>query len=125
MIVDRRNLLKALPVVATAALTNPSILAAPQASSVKLTLEPAGTPSFRPLQEATLHIAGRGWENGTIVVVDGAGREYLREKANTAFKFKIGGALGKQTARVLDKSGAIIGQLDLLVDCSTELNDEG
>jgi hypothetical protein len=125
---DRRNLLKALPVAASAALASPSLLAVPQTGSVKLNLEPAGATSFRPLQEATLHISGSGWENGangTIILIDGAGREYLRQKASSAFTFAVGGALGRQTARLLDRNGAIAGELDFVVDCSTELNDEG
>ena len=129
MIVDRRNILKALPVAASAALANPSLFATPQASRIKLTLEPTleslSSPSFRPLQAATLHTAGSGWENATVVVVDGAGREYMRERASSTFKFTIGGALGRQTARVLNQSGATIGELNFPVDCSTELNDEG
>jgi hypothetical protein len=125
MILDRRNILKALPVAASAALANPSLLATPKASSVKLTLEPASATAFRPLLNATLHIAGSGWENATAVIVDGAGREYVREKTSSTFKFTIGGALGRQIARVVDKNGATIGELSFLVDCSTELNDEG
>ena len=125
LILDRRNILKALPLAASAALTTPSILAASQTDSVKLILDPADVEHFRPLQKATLHLAGRGWENGTIVVVDGSGREYLRERASNAFAFVIGGALGRQTVRVLDNNAKLAAELSFLVDCSTELNDEG
>jgi hypothetical protein len=124
MIVDRRNVLKALPLAASAALTNPLSFAEPLAR-VPLTLEPAGTTSFRPLQNATLHIAGDGWQNAIFVVADGAGREYVRGKASSAFSFTIGGALGRQTARLLDSHGVIAGEIDFLVDASTELTDEG
>jgi hypothetical protein len=125
MIVDRRNLLKALPLAASAALTNPLSFAGPQARAVPLTLEPAGTTTLRPLQEATLHIAGDGWQNAIVVVADGAGREYVRRKASNAFTFTIGGALGRQTARLLDSHGVIAGEAGFLVDGSTELKDEG
>jgi hypothetical protein len=95
MIVDRRNVLKALPLAASAALTNPLSFAGPQARAVPLTLEPAGTTTLRPLQEATLHIAGDGWQNAIVVVADGAGREYVRRKASSAFTFTIGGPVRK------------------------------
>ena len=102
MIVDRRHVLKALPLAASAALTNPSAFAEPQARAVQLTIEPAATTSLRPLQEATLHIADDGWHNAVVVVLDGAGREYVRKKAISVFPFTIGGALGRQIVRVLD-----------------------
>jgi hypothetical protein len=125
IIVDRRILLKTLPLAATAAASNPALLAAPRDSSVKLTLEPSGAECFRPLQKATLHIEGRGWENGAVVVFDGAGREYLHEKASSVFTFAIGGGLGRQTARLLDSKGTLAAELDFQVDCLTELDDEG
>ncbi len=125
MIVDRRNVLKALPLAASAALTNPLSFAGPQARAVPLTLEPAGSTTLRPLQEATLHIAGDGWQDAIVVVADGAGREYVRRKASNAFTFTIGGALGRQTARLLDSHGVIAGEAGFLVDGSTELKDEG
>jgi hypothetical protein len=123
--VNRREVLKALPFATTAALSNPAGLAEAQAKAVQLTLEPAGTPSLRPLQNATLHIAGDGWKNATIVVLDGAGRAYVRRKASSAVNFTIGGALGRQTARLLDSNGATAGESSFLVDCSTELSDDG
>jgi hypothetical protein len=125
VIVNRREVLKALPFATSAALSNPSGLAEAQAKIVELTLEPAGTGSLSPLQNATLHIAGDGWQNATVVVLDGSGREYLRRKASSASTFTVGGALGRQTARLLDTSGAIAGETNFLVDASTELKDEG
>jgi hypothetical protein len=121
---DRRNLLKSLPMAATAALAPYSLDANERTSRVMLGIEPAGA-SFRPLQQVTLHLSGNGWENGTIILQDGAGREYLRGKARAAFPFTIGGALGRQTARLLNPEGAIAGELEFTVDCSTQLNDEG
>lgn len=122
---DRRDILKILPAAASAVVNSPSLLAASQTSNVKLVLEPANAVSLRPLQNVTLHISGTGWEGGTIVLSDGAGREYRREKANLTVTFTIGCALGRQTVRLLDKNGAVSAELDFIVDCSTELNDEG
>jgi hypothetical protein len=123
--VNRREVLKALPFATSAALSNPSGLAEARAKTVQLTLEPTGTGSLRPLQNATLHIAGDGWQNATVVVLDGAGREYVRGQANGAFLFTVGGALGRQTARLLDAHGAVAAEAGFMVDCSTELSDEG
>jgi len=122
---DRRALLKTIPVAASAVLSWPTAPVEAQTGRTKLSIEPAGTPSYRPLQKVTLHLAGSGWEGGTIVLHDGAGREYVREKARGEFSFTIGGALGRQTARLLDAHGAIAGEMEFTVDCSTTLNDEG
>jgi len=110
---------------ASAALAWPSLQAQPQLQTASLRIEPADVMSFLPLQQAILHITGSGWENGTIILLDGAGHEYLREKARSDFPFTIGGALGRQTARLLDQQGAIAGELEFIVDCSTQLHDEG
>ncbi|MGO9336970.1 MAG: hypothetical protein ACLPY1_05620 [Terracidiphilus sp.] len=122
---DRRNLLKMLPVAASAALTSQSLRVESQTGHPKLSIEPAGDPFFRPLQKAILQISGSGWENGTLLILDGAGREYVREKAGGAIPFAIGGALGRQTARLVDERGAVAAELEFVVDCSTQLNDEG
>jgi hypothetical protein len=122
---DRRNLLKTLPVAASAALAWPFVQAQSQPGTATLSLEPAGVAFFRPLEQVTLRIAGSGWENGTIVILDGAGHEYLREKAGSALPFTVGGALGRQVARVLDQHGSVAGELEFTVDCSTQVNDEG
>ncbi|MGD0731196.1 MAG: hypothetical protein ABR956_08025 [Terracidiphilus sp.] len=124
MILDRRNMLKILPAAASVAVASPSLLAQTKKRSAQLHLEPAGVSSFSPLQQVTLHVAGDSL-TGTVVLLDGAGREYLRKKASAAFPFTIGGALGWQTARLLDEQGAIAGELEFMVDCSTQLDDEG
>ena len=125
MILDRRNVLKILPAAASVAIANPSLLAETQKRSAVLNIEPPAAPSLSPLQKAVLHVSSSAWETGTIVLLDGAGREYLRAKASAAFPFVIGGALGMQTARLLDAHGAVAAELEFLVDCSTQLNDEG
>ncbi len=121
----RRHLLKTLPVAASAALACPSAQAKSQTGSATLSLEPSPVAPFRPLEQATLHIAGAGSEYRTVVLLDGAGHEYLRAKAADKLPFTIGGALGRQVARLLDEHGAIAAELEFAVDCSTELNDEG
>lgn len=123
---NRRQLLKSLPLAASAALARPSLLGQSQTGSIKLTLEPADASLFQPLQQAILHISGRSAEEtGTVLILDGAGREYVRGEERGIFPFTVGGALGRQTARLLDKHGSIAGELEFTVDCSTQLNDEG
>ena len=122
---DRRDVLKALPWAASAALTNPSGFADSGARSLQLSIQPAGVPSLRPLQDATLHIAGNPEHSAVVVVLDGAGREYFRRNVSSTVNFTIGGALGRQTVRVIDASGAIAAETSFAVDCSTELTDAG
>jgi hypothetical protein len=122
---DRRNLLKTLPAAASAALTWSNLQAKSQTGSVTLSLGGTGVATYRPLQQVILQIAGNAWQGGTISVLDGAGHEYLRANANSALSFTIGGALGRQVARLLDERGAITGELAFAVDCSTHVDDEG
>jgi hypothetical protein len=121
---DRRHPLKTLPVAASVALAWPSAQAKSQTGSATLSLEPAPVTPFRPLEQATLRINCAGSERGTVVLLDGAGHEYLRVKAADKLLFTIGGALGRQVARLLDEHGAIAAELEFAVDCSTRLNDE-
>ncbi len=118
MKMDRRKMLKVLPAMAGGALAGPARLSA---SSVSIRLEPSGQESYRPLQE----ISVSGVESGTIEVADGEENRYLRSKAKDPFKFKIGGALGTQTVRVLDSEGKLIGSRGFRVDCVTEVTEEG
>ena len=122
---DRRNLLKIIPIAASTAIARPSLLAQSQAPHATLSLEAGGVAPFRPLQQAILHVSEGEWENGTVLLLDGAGHEYVRGNAKSAFSFTIGGALGRQTARLLHKDGSIAGELEFTVDCSTQINDEG
>ena len=121
---DRRELLKALPIAASAALAWPAAQAQSHAGTVRLEIEAANGPLL-PLQKATLHIEGSNWQNGTVVVLDGAGREYLRGTPATEFRFTIGGALGRHSARLLDAHGSVLAEAHFSVDCSTKINDEG
>ena len=94
---DRRNLLKIIPIAASTAIARPSLFAQPQARHATLSIEPRGGAPFRPLQRAILHISEGEWENGTVLLLDGAGHEYARGNAKSVFPFTIGGALGRQT----------------------------
>jgi hypothetical protein len=123
--IPRRNLLKALPLAASGALTSPLQFAEAQAHAVLLTLQPADATTYHPLQQVTLHLAGAGWQNATVVISDGAGRSYLRRQAGSAFSFAVGGALGRHTVQLLDANGANLGETSFQVDASTQLNDEG
>jgi hypothetical protein len=122
---DRRDLLKILPIAATAGLASPASQANPHAGNVTLRFEPTGRGRFFPLEKATVHVSGSGWEGGAILLLDGAGREYLRAKAAADFSFTVGGALGRHTARLEDENGAIVAEADFNVDCSTRIDDEG
>ena len=121
---DRRELLKALPVAASAALAWPAAEAQSQTSTARLEIKPANRP-FLPLQKTTLQIAGTNWQNGTVIVVDGAGREYVRHKPGPELSFTIGGALGRHSARLLDEHGSVVAETFFSVDCSTQIKDEG
>jgi hypothetical protein len=122
---ERRNILKFLPVAATAAVASPSLLAGAHAPNFLLALEPAGMPSMLPLQEIKVHLAGQGLEGCSLVVIDGAGREYHRTKAENSHSFLVGGALGRHTVQLLDSKSATVAEASFRVDCSTELHDEG
>ncbi len=117
MNIDRRDVLKILPAMAGGALAGSVPLSA---AGVALRLEPAGQDSYRPLQEVTVH----GVQTGTLLVSDGEGNPYVREKARDPFPFKIGGALGTHSVKALDSEGAEAGSLSFRVDCRTEIKDE-
>ena len=116
MSIDRRSVLQILPAVVSSALARPTdlFLAVSQ-----LRLEPAeGT--CKPLQTITL----RGAQTGIVVVSDGAGQPYVRQPARDPVQFKVGGALGTHTVRVLDAPGTVAGPVSFEVDCATEIRDE-
>jgi len=117
MNIDRRDMLKVIPAMAGGALAGSTQAAASPAS---LRLEPIGLDSYRPLQEVTV----RGVQTATLLVTDGAGFPYVREKAQDPFKFKIGGELGIHNIVALDAQGAVMGSTKFRVDCRTEIKDE-
>ena len=122
---DRRKILKTLSVAASAAFANSPVLTASESRNVQLMLEPSGTTPVKPLQEMTVHLSGSGWDGCFLVVLDGAGQEYQRAKATEKFTFVTGGALGRQNVRLIEKNGTVASEVSFVVDCSTELKDEG
>ena len=118
MDIDRRDLLKLLPVAAGGALADSAQVSPP---ATQLRLEPSIGEPYKPLQEVTVI----GGETGTFVVADGTGSEYVREKASQPFRFRIGGALGTHTVTLLDPSGKPSASVRFTVDCRTEIRDAG
>lgn len=118
MSIDRRSVLKIIPVVAGRALAG----SVPLFESIpRLHIELPPGVACRPLDEIKLH----GAEHGTIVVEDGTGNVYVHEAARDPFSFKVAGALGMHTASLRDAHGAVIAFLPFEVDCRTEIHDEG
>ena len=62
---------------------------------------------------------------GTIVVKDGAGREYVRMNASPSLDFIAGGASGKQTILLIDKNGKAIGNSTFTLEANTNIDDGG
>lgn len=118
MSIDRRDLLKLLPVAVGGALADSAQVLA---STAQLRLEPNTGEPWKPLQGVEVH----GGETGTFVVVDAAGNEYIRARASQPFRFRIGGALGIHTVTLLDVSGEPSASARFSVDCRTEIRDEG
>ena len=116
--IDRRDLLKLLPVAVGGTFAHSAQV---PASAAQLRLEPAPQELWKPLQEVEVH----GGEAGTFVVVDAAGNEYIRARASQPFRFRIGGALGTHTVTLLDSSGEPSASARFSVDCRTEIRDEG
>jgi len=123
--VDRRKILKSLPLAASAALASPSNLAIAEKQEFQLSIEPSMDAPFRPLQQAILHLTGNGCGDTSLIVQDGEGREYYRAQAASHMPFTIGGALGRQLARIIRKNGSVAAEISFTVDCSTDLQDEG
>ncbi|HVN20839.1 MAG TPA: hypothetical protein VMU05_18775 [Dongiaceae bacterium] len=117
MAVDRRSVLKAIPAVAGSALVAPIQVFA---TELNLTIEPSKTGPYCPLDEIRL----RGASNGTVVVKDAAGQQYVRGAARDPFAFKVSGVLGIHTASVLNPQGAPIASISFEVDCETEIREE-
>ena len=123
---DRRALLKAMPMAATAGISlgrGQSIRSG--VDSVSLSLDVGEGAVCRPLQVLTLRAAASSNPAATLVVLDGLGREYVRQPAGAEMKFTVGGALGRQTARLLGTHGETVAEAAFAVDCVTEIHDEG
>ena len=76
---------------------------------------------MRPLQRVTADVAGRG----TLSVLDGAGREYVRVPAAGRVSFTAGGAAGTQTVRELDATGRVVASESFVLEPRTQIDDAG
>ena len=120
---DRRTLLKVLPMAASAGIA----IARGQSvtATVQLAVDALEEGARRPLDTVKMHIPAGDAANKTLVVRDGAGREYVRVPAAGEMSFVVGGALGRHTARLLEPDGRTAAEVAFDVDCSTEVRDEG
>lgn len=62
---------------------------------------------------------------GTLSVLDGKGREYVRMNAAPNVSFAAGGAAGTQTISLLNKSGKPVSSTTFLLEAPTAINDGG
>jgi hypothetical protein len=123
---DRRTLLKAIPLAAGAgiAIARGQTGAAAD-GSLQLLFEGMEAGAIKPLKTLRLHATAGDAANKTLVVQDGAGREYVRMPSAEEISFVVGGALGRHTARLLEPDGRTAAELSFNVDCATEVRDEG
>lgn len=117
MSIDRRSILKMMPVSAGGAFAG---AIPPLDSAPKLHTELPRVPC-RPLDEIKL----RGASTGTIVVEDGAGDVCVQRAARDPFLCKVGGSLGVHHASLQDAQGKTLSSVSFDVDCKTEVRDEG
>jgi hypothetical protein len=75
----------------------------------------------RPLDEMLLADA----PGKTLVVADGAGKEYFRTPVKPVVAFTVGGALGRHTLRILDTKDKETARFPFLVDAETDIDDDG
>jgi len=86
----------------------------------RLELSPESRPAVvRPLEAVTVTATAPG----TVSVLDGRGREYLRAPANERLAFLAGGAAGEHTVRLLDASGAVVESIRFGLEPRTEIDD--
>jgi hypothetical protein len=75
---------------------------------------------YKPLDQIELS----GLQAGTVIVLDGKGKEYVREAVHGSLKFRIGGFLGSHAIIHLDQKGRLLGTESFKVDASTMIRDE-
>ena len=76
---------------------------------------------YRPLDEVAVTTSGAG----TLSVLDGQGREYVRQPAAARTTFLAGGAAGTHTVRLLDGAGEALSSLTFRLEPRTEIRDAG
>jgi hypothetical protein len=75
----------------------------------------------RPLQVLVVDAPGPG----SVSVLDGTGREYVRVPATGRVTFRAGGAAGPQLVRLLDSAGKIVDTASFTLEPRTEIRDAG
>ncbi|MEI6167981.1 MAG: hypothetical protein WCS52_12385 [bacterium] len=83
----------------------------------------AESPLNEPMTPLSRVTVTGGCLSGTWTVRDGQGREYIRQKGKTPFRFTVGGALGRHEVRLLDEAQCELAALSFQVDCRTELKE--
>lgn len=97
-------------------------MAALDAEASELRLEaPLAPVVFRPLDEVAVLTPG----GGTLSVLDGRGREYVRQRASLRVTFLAGGAAGTHTVRLLDEGGQTRSSVPFRLEPRTEIRDGG
>jgi hypothetical protein len=115
----RRAILKTLPSLGATVMVAHAL---PSKERVSLVLAPEPTRPFLPLQ--TVQVKGAS-ANGTLVVLDGDGEEYVHAPSSDPFEFKTGGALGRHTVQLLSPDQKLLGSANFHLECETSLADEG
>lgn len=116
------NLESGRPTGASLALAAVLVTSAPLAVASSLRLELDRSPAVvHPLQEVTVIAPGPG----TVSVLDGRGREYVRVPAAGRITFRAGGAAGAQAARLLDVTGSVVHAEGFTLEARTAIEDAG
>ena len=109
------RLVAALLLPACAALAVERAAAPPAALRLQLERPPA---SVRPLQQVALSATG-----GTVSVLDGVAREYVRFAAGSRSSFAAGGAAGTHAVRLLDAAGRVVESASFVLEPRTAIED--
>jgi hypothetical protein len=90
-------------------------------SELRLSSPPEGRAHHAPLDR----IRVTGARSGTIVVRDGAGREYARVPSRPGASFVVTGALGTHLVSLESKAGRARDTARFVVRCETRIDDVG
>ncbi len=101
--------------VIVAAWLSPAGAAPPRKLGIELATQQAS-----PLDTVTVV----GAAQGSVRLVDGAGREYARAPAAARVSLEVGGALGTQRAQLLDDGGHVVDEASFEVDAATRVDDD-
>jgi len=115
----RRTVLKTLPSLGATVI---AARALHLTENVSLAITPEPSHPFLPLQ--TVQVKGAS-ANGTLVVLDGDGEEYVHAPSSDPFEFKTGGALGRHTVQLLTPDQKLLASANFHLECETSLADDG